>query len=194
MAGSTTAAVILMSNASQNKNEALPEAYWELVARYRETLLKQALLILGRPEDAEDAVQETFIEVFRQPEKLAQARSVGAWLKAVNRANALNRLEARRREGRHVQSARRVVTTGGFSVLELRESIGKAIEDLPERQRDVVKLRFFEHLPFDEIARKLGEPESTVKWLACEAMVKLHAQLRRYFPGADVPGSEGACS
>lgn len=187
MAGSTTAAVILMGSASQGQNEAMPEAYWALVARYREQLLKQALNILGRPEDAEDVVQETFMEVFRNAEKLQQVRSVGAWLGAVNRANALNRLQTRRREARSVDSGRRAVTTGGFSVLELRDSIAKAVEELPPKQREVVQLRFFEHLPFDEIARRLNTPEGTVKWLACEAMVKLHAHLRKFFPGA---GSE----
>lgn len=183
MTRSTTAAVILMGNASQENNEALPEAYWELVSRYREKLLKQALLILGRQEDAEDVVQETFMEVFRNAEKLNQVRSVGAWLSAVNRGNALNRLASRRREARPVDTGRRAFTTGGFSVLELRDSITKSVQELPAKHREVVQLRFFEHLPFDEIAKRMNTPEGTVKWLACDAMVRLHAQLRKFFPG-----------
>ncbi|MBI3828705.1 MAG: sigma-70 family RNA polymerase sigma factor [Planctomycetes bacterium] len=188
MAGSTTAALVLMGDSSQKTGQDLPEAYWELVARYREKLHLQAMHILGRQEDAEDVVQETFVEVLRDTAKLNQVRSIGAWLHTVNRAHALNRLQARRREAQNIDTGRKAVTTGGFSVLELRDSISKAVEELPDKQRDVIRLRFYEHLPFDQIAQRLAMPEGTAKWLACEAMVKLHASLRAYLPDMEGHG------
>ena len=106
----------------------IPEPYWELLEGCRADLVAQAQAILGSREDAEDVVQETFCEAARHPEELMQAESVVAWLKSINRGNALDRLRSRQRDQqraqtRHEQMSGDTFTTGGFSRLELR---GKA--------------------------------------------------------------------
>jgi len=178
----TTAAFQHLSETSQRLGHALPERAWDILSQYREELLRQAQGILGRAGEAEDVVQETFLEAFHHEERLGEARSLGAWLKSINRANALTRLSARRRVERAPESSRRSMTTGGFSALELREAVAQALKTLPERERAVIELRFFQHLPFNEIAKRLGEPEGTVRWLSCEAMVRLHRGLSDFLP------------
>ena len=161
----------------------LPAEYWDLVERYREGLLEQALAILGNRADAEDAVQETFVEAARNPEKLAQAQSLGAWLGSVNRANALNRLRSNKRASESARLRRRELpedafTTGGFSALELRESMAKAIESLSPKLREAVELRFFQHLAYKEIAKKLSIEPGAVQQRLLQASEQLYEKLK----------------
>ena len=81
MALTTSAQQIIRRSDSAADGE-LPDQFWELLERYRAELVNQAVVILGSMSDAEDVVQETFCEVFRQPEKLARARRVVEFLAA----------------------------------------------------------------------------------------------------------------
>jgi len=178
----TTAAQEIIGMGSPAREE-LPERYWELVDRYRGELINQALAIVGSLEDAEDVVQETFCEAFRNGSQLAQARSLGAWLRTINRGNALNRLRGRRKDSQRLEKKaredpQRLATTGGFSVLEMREIVARSVETLPPKLRAVVVLRYLEHLSYEEIAKRLGLTAGTVGWMLCEAAVSLHGKLK----------------
>lgn len=64
--------------------DGLPEAFWELVERYRGELVNQAYAILGSLPDAEDVVQESLCEAFNNRKRLVEARSLGALLRSIN--------------------------------------------------------------------------------------------------------------
>ncbi|MCW8133857.1 MAG: RNA polymerase sigma factor [Planctomycetota bacterium] len=182
----------------------IPAQYGELIERYRGELVNQALAICGTVEDAEDVVQETFCEAFRDPQRLASARSLGALLRSINRANALNRVRDRKRESakpgrRQIEAPARAVTTGGFSLLELRDSVAKAIETLPPNLRTIVVLRYWQHLSYEEIAEKLKVPPGTVGRLLYEATLALYDRLKPHLetpapaapkPPAQIPNQE----
>ncbi len=182
MAGLTTNAQQIIQSEARQSSDALPEPYWELVQQYRAELVNQALAIVGNLEDAEDIVQETLCEALRDQKKLTRVKSLSAWLRTINKGNALNRLRDRTSDRqhelkKHQQNPPRSATTGGFNVLELRESVAQAIEALPEKIRRVVVLRFWSGLSGDEIAAQLGLPSGTVRWQLCEAYALLHKQL-----------------
>ena len=172
----------------------IPEAFWVLVDCYRDELRNQAHSILGRVEDAEDVVQETFCEAFRKNRQLSSAESLGAWLRVANRRNALDRLRQRRRTDSQRQraSSTAALTTGGFSGIELRETLGRTLGTLPANLRQVVTLRFYEHLSCKQIAQRLSLPEGTVKRLLFEASLRLYAKLKTQFdhiaPDDPLPG------
>jgi len=154
------------------------EKFWEVVDLYRGELLKQAHAIVGSDADAEDVVQETFCDALRDPRKLARAQSVRAWLRALNRFNALARVRAR-----HAQRDQRMAsngdpaTTGGFSGLERQEALGQALACLPAEMRDVVTRRYWKGLTVAQIAAELKTSESTVKRLLFEANLRMYAKL-----------------
>jgi RNA polymerase sigma-70 factor (ECF subfamily) len=157
------------------------EQPWDLIEQYRAELRAQAFAILGNREDAEDVVQETYCEAFRQREKLLQTGSIGAWLRSVNRCNALDRLRIKLRTGRKTavgDGSEMPFTTGGFSVLEARDMVTKALEALPADTAEMVRLRFFQHLSFKQIAEKLKRPESTVKWQLIQGLMQLYDKLK----------------
>jgi RNA polymerase sigma factor (sigma-70 family) len=178
----TTAAQQILKNPRMDSS-GIPEQYWDVIERYRQELIQQARAIVGSDEDAEDVVQETFCEAFRDPSKLADAESIGARLRMINKHNAFDRIRDKKRASKRVikkqqDDPERTFTTGGFSVLELKESVGKALETLPEQERQIVAMRYFEHLPLKEIAARLNLPLGTVGRVLSEASVRLFEKLR----------------
>ncbi len=86
--------------------------------------------------------------------------------------NRSSRREDIRREGA------RQNTTGGFSQIMLRETVAKAIENLPEKLRQTVVLHYREHLPFETIATRLKISGRTARRDIKEAYLLLRAFLR----------------
>lgn len=165
----------------------IPDEYWSMIEKYRPELLQQAQAILGNREDAEDVVQETFCDAVRDPSKLTQARSLSAWLKAINRCNALNRARGKRHDSSRMINVRnmepeRTFTTGGFNMLELRESVNIALAGLDPELQKIVRLRYFEHLSYKDIADRLHMPIGNVGGLLMDASVKLYAKLKLQLP------------
>ncbi|MFH0938290.1 MAG: RNA polymerase sigma factor [Planctomycetota bacterium] len=180
----TVAVQDCLRNAKVDTKEEIPQEYWNLIDQYRTKLVEQAVAILGNIEDAEDVVQETFCEVFRSGTRLTQVRSVGAWLRAINRGNALNRLRDDRRddsknERRRQQLGQDEFTTGGLSAVEICETVTQALESLPIELRKVVVLRYWQHLSYKEIAQRLNLPAGTIGRLLYNATMQLYEKLKR---------------
>jgi len=179
----TTAAQTLLAQRALNSRSDLPEEFWQLVESYRDGLILQAQTIVGSREDAEDVVQETFFAASRDFAKCQRLR-LGAWLRSINRANAVDRLRGKRSESRRIQAciaraSEDSFTTGGFSRLELRESLQKAVSTLPLDLQNVVRLRFFEHCSYQAIAEHLKIPIGTVSSMLMDASAALYARLRK---------------
>ncbi len=198
----TTSAQQVLRDGSADNGE-IPERFWELLERYRGELVNQAFAILGDHQHAEDVVQESFCEAFCDPHSLAEVKSLGAWLRKINRNNALDRLRHQRRQAQGVDDRQkalrpRTVTTGGFSILETRELMAKAVENLPERMRSVVVMKYWEGLSYDEIGQRLKLPKSTVWRLYYEASQQIYSEIGSLFEGtpktlvdSPIPTEEG---
>lgn len=184
--GTTTAAHILLRGHRVETPGDIPVEFWDMVETYRPALIQQAAVILGNQADAEDVVQETLIAAARQYRQLAH-RSLGGWLRAVNRLKAVDRLRIKKSDSRRMeirkQNSEDALTTGGFSQLELRDSLTRAMEGLPDDLRAAVKMRFFEHRSYKEIAERLKIPIGNVSWLLMDASAALYARLKDQIPG-----------
>lgn len=128
-----------------------------LVGRYEKPLCQYAYRITGNPDMARDAVQETFLRLCRQERDSMEGREA-PWLFKVCRTRALDllRKEAPMRnfeEGAAAQLATPdqspdQVAQQTDSAVELRAAISK----LPPQQQEVIRLKFFHHLSYKEIA------------------------------------------
>lgn len=182
----TTSAQQILGDASAEAHDEIPEKFWELIERYRGELVNQAFAILGNIQDSEDVVQESFCEALSDRYTLGKVRSLGAWFRKINRANALDRLRHRRRQANKAgdsqrEMPRRMVTTGGFSVLETRELMAKAVEKLPRKMRSVVTLKYWEGLSYEQIAQHLGLPKSTVWRIYYDASQIIYGEIGGLF-------------
>jgi len=150
-----------------------------LLDRYRASLYARALVYLGRPEDAADAVQETFLLALTRLGQVRSPEAVGGWLHAVMRSVCAMEL---RRPARRFAVAELdsdvPAAQDAVEQLALRDWVWAALEDLPEPLQLVTLLRFFGRgHSYAEIAQLCGVPVGTVRSRLHQAKAELGARL-----------------
>lgn len=144
-----------------------------------------AVRILGSAADAEEIVQDTFLEIWRRaPDYSVERGAPGAWVATMARSRAIDRLRER---GRADKTARAVAREAGNDPApppsesaarrEERTRIRTALDALPAEQRRTIELAYFEGLTQSEIAQLTGDPLGTVKTRIRLAMEKLSGAL-----------------
>lgn len=142
----------------------------ELARRSRRSAYSLALQLLGDPEDALDVAQDALMRFFAHLGRLDPERPWRPWLLAIVRNRCRDLL--RRHRGRSEQPleaapAERIVDPGpgpaaSLEHQELRLAVWRALGELSEAQREILVLRDYQDLTYEEIARVLGVPMGTV--------------------------------
>ena len=135
-----------------------------------------ALRILADTADAEDVVQEVFLQVWRQADRYDDARgSFEAWLVTIARTRALDRL--RRRLARREQTEETAPTPSKMPETEKTLAVREALSVLSADQRRAVELAYYGGLTQSEIAETLDTPLGTIKTRIRSALIRLRAEL-----------------
>jgi len=142
----------------------------ELVEEYFMDVYAACFRILGRPQDAEDATQETFLALFREKEKVAAAASTRAWVLAIARNTAISLLRARRPAAPLAEEL-----AGAAPIREPadRERLHQALAGLSEDERHLVQMRFLEGKSPAEMAVASGRNPGSVAVALCRALQRL---------------------
>ena len=160
-----------------------------LYDRWQALVHSVALQITGDRDDAEEVVEETFWQAWRQAGRYAEERgSISTWLTMIARSRALDRVRARRRAREEVlgdlpERSDAEAEDAPASPLqsteqaETRRIIEEAVAKLPPEQRQTVELAYFRGMSQTEIAEALGQPLGTVKTRARLALQKLRDAL-----------------
>jgi RNA polymerase sigma-70 factor (ECF subfamily) len=158
------------------------EAFGLLVDRYQERCTRLAVHIIGDREDAEDAVQETFLRAFRSLEHYEERQRFAAWLfhSLINQCRSLAR--RRKRRAAFLPNWERSMEAASFDPApaeqsELRDALRRALERLDPPQREAVVLRFADELTYDEMAAVTGVGVSALKMRVQRACARLRAFL-----------------
>lgn len=144
-----------------------------------------ALHLLGEVRDAEDIVEETFWQAWREAERYEEARgAVSTWLLTIARSRALDRLRARRRSREDTAVDDLDAELAGADdpaeeagLADVSRRVRAAVRTLPAEQRGAIELAYFGGLSQAEIAERTGQPLGTVKTRMRLAMAKLRDQL-----------------
>jgi RNA polymerase sigma-70 factor (ECF subfamily) len=159
------------------------QALRELYRQCGATVMAVALRMLRDRGEAEDVVQETFLEMWRRAEMYDARRATPAtWAIVIARSKAIDRIRARSSARRALDAQRDDPPPSPPAVepveaREQRERVRAALAELPPEQRIAVELAFFEGLTHSEIAERLKQPLGTVKTRVRLAMEKLQARL-----------------
>jgi len=158
------------------------DAAWQagdLYARFRDRIYGHCLYQLGSAEEAEDALQTTFLYAFRALRRGVVPVAEGPWLFTIARNACLERHRSRRRRRPEILSDPQVLETGAAAVerngddrLRLQQALGH----LPEQQRLAFVLREWRGLSYREIAAEMDVSLSAVETLIFRARRAL-AQL-----------------
>lgn len=163
-----------------------------LYDRHAARLLGLAERILGSGGEAEEVLQEVFLYVWRAAPSYDVSRgSVLAWLLVATRSRSIDRLRARRPMSRGElkrlddvpESASPVDVERDSAARQWEAVCRKAIVELPEEQRRVLELAYFEGLTHVEIAERTATPLGTVKTRVRLGLMKLRERIRPYGEG-----------
>src|SRR4051812_12869332 len=155
-----------------------------LYDQYRVILFVLLVRILGSGEEAEDVLQDVFIQVWRRARDYDALRGKPfTWLVTLARSRAIDRLRllgARQRlADATIQQQTDDISDALFDTIQAgqREVVQKALGSLPAEQKQTLLLAYYDGLTQSEIAARLGTPLGTVKTRMRSGMTKLRALL-----------------
>jgi RNA polymerase sigma factor (sigma-70 family) len=161
-------------------------AFAELVARHVDLVYSAALRQMrGDHHRAQEVTQMVFTDLARKAAALIRHPVLPAWL---HRSGHLAALDLRRREGRRsryeraagaepVDSSERPADTPGWEAVG--PVLDEALNELDERDRQAILLRYFGNRPFGEVGRRLRLSENAARMRVERALDKLHGRLAR---------------
>jgi RNA polymerase sigma-70 factor (ECF subfamily) len=169
-----------------------PEAFGEIVRRWERRIFALAFGMLGREDDARDATQETFLAAFRNLRGFRGEAKVSSWLHriAVNQCITRQRRAKVRSETALEDEAEKnaavfalpaeVSPARTAEYREVSSAVRRAVCALPPDLRQVVVMKEFEELTFQEISDVLDVPLSTVKSRLYTALRQLQLRLQKF--------------
>ncbi len=183
----------------QSENEIIEEfakgnveqAANEFVRRYKNFVYFVALRYVKNHDDAEDIAQDVFIEALEKLKYFRKESSLKTWLYriAVNKSKNFLRKQrfvslipfVRRDDEDELQMDFPDPTQSNrLERKELEEKLIEAINSLPEKQREVFSLRYFENLSFNEISTMLGTSVGGLKANYFHAVRKIASVMKHY--------------
>jgi RNA polymerase sigma-70 factor (ECF subfamily) len=183
-------------------------ALGQLLELYRNYLRLMARSLISQPVrirlDASDLVQETFLKAHREfPSFLGSTEpELVAWLRQIlvrSLADQVKRHRARKRDYRREEPMEVLLDRSSLAIQERLAShqsspsahssrreqavlLADALEKLPADYREIFLLRNLEHIPFDEIAARMGRSSGAVRMLWTRAIAKLSHLLKEDSP------------
>lgn len=162
------------------------EAFDCIYKKYWDILFDQAFKRVKSKEDAEEIVQELFIYLWINREKIHVTHTLFSYLSTAVKYRVFNHVRRNIVEEKHLSSSLNAdpkhIETVEESILynDLRAAYEKEVKKLPERCREVYTLRREEDLSFKEIAEKLNISVNTVDKQLAKALKKLREKLKDY--------------
>lgn len=165
------------------------EAFGEIVRRWERKIFALCYGMLGRDEDARDAAQETFISAYRNLKNFRGEAKVSSWLHRIAVNQCLTRVRrAKTRnesplenedESSSMFASVSKLPSGEAEQRERIETVRKAVVALPPDLKQVVVMKEFEEMTFQEISETLEIPLSTVKSRLYTALKQLRLRLEK---------------
>jgi RNA polymerase sigma-70 factor (ECF subfamily) len=161
-----------------------PDALRLLYERHASRAMAVALRVLRVRADAEEVLQESFLQIWRTARRYSPERaSPERWVVMVVRARALDRLRASTTRARahsaasHEAPGEAGPPSAGHEEGERARQVRDALSELPPEQRAALELAYYEGLSQSEISEQTGIPFGTVKTRMRLGMLKLASRL-----------------
>ncbi|MBD5177873.1 MAG: RNA polymerase sigma factor [Bacteroidales bacterium] len=162
-------------------------AFSEVIEAYSEQLYWQIRRMVQNHDDADDVLQNTFLKAWSNIENFRGEAKLSTWLHKIAINESLSFLE---REKKHTgvslddESASSVATLEAdrdFDGNELAQNLNKAIQTLPEKQRLVFNMKYFDNMKYERISEILGTSVGALKASYHLAVKK----IEQFFEGLD---------
>jgi RNA polymerase sigma factor (sigma-70 family) len=149
--------------------ETKEKAFTAIIKKYQEKLYWHIRRMVVEHEDANDVLQNVFIRVWNGLENFREDSQLYTWLYRIATNECLSYLEQQKRKSTASLDesesglANKVVADKFFDPNKLEWKLQLAIQQLPEKQRVVFTLRYYDEMPYEEMSRVLDTSEGALK-------------------------------
>lgn len=144
-------------------------AFNEVVRRFSEQLYWQIRRLVVNHDDANDILQNTFLKAWNSLENFRGEAKLSTWLHKIALNESLTFLERERKNhalslsDQEAQLANMIAATPAFDGDELSRKLQQAIAHLPEKQRIVFNMKYFDDMKYEEMSQILGTSVGALK-------------------------------
>jgi RNA polymerase sigma-70 factor (ECF subfamily) len=162
-------------------------AFGQLFRQYKNKLYSFIFHLSGSATIAEDVLQDVFLKIWRDRDKLTGIDNFNAYLYRMAQNTAINVLRRQSREALLLNEVQRLAPQGvqGHELLaakEVQTALQQAIGNLPPQQRKVYQLGQEQGLTYEQIAASLGISTSTVRNHMVQALKAIREYIALHFP------------
>jgi RNA polymerase sigma factor (sigma-70 family) len=166
--------------------ETKERAYTALIKKYQERLYWHIRRMVVDHDDANDVLQNVFIRVWNALQNFKEESQLYTWLYRIATNESLTFLEGQKKRSSVSLSD---VETGlenklraeqGFDANKLEWKLQLAIQQLPEKQRLVFSLRYYDEMPYEEMSRVLETSEGALKASYHHAVKKIEDYIKNH--------------
>ncbi|MBC7554808.1 MAG: sigma-70 family RNA polymerase sigma factor [Taibaiella sp.] len=158
-------------------------AFTQLVTKYQERLYWHIRRMVITHEDTNDVLQNVFIKVWRNLNNFREESNLYTWLYRIATNETLSWLDQLKRHvttsttGNEDYMSERLTAQADFDPSKIEWKLQRAILTLPEKQRLVFNLRYYDEMPYEEMATLLGTSTGALKASYHHAVKKVEASL-----------------
>ncbi|MGF7230469.1 RNA polymerase sigma factor [Arachidicoccus sp.] len=152
------------------KQDATKEkAFTDIVKKYQEKIYWHVRRMVIDHDDANDVLQNVFIKVWKALTNFREDSQLYTWLYKIATNECLTFLDQKKRKGSisldEIESglSNKIKADEGFDAKKLEWRLQLAIQQLPEKQRLVFNLRYYDEMPYEEMSQVLGTSEGALK-------------------------------
>lgn len=155
-----------------------------LVRKYQERVYWLIRRMVINHEDTDDLVQETFIKVWKSLEGFRQESGLFTWIYRIAANETLTFLNRKKRFmtmpvlNYNSKMIRALKDDSYFNGNEVEEKLQKAVLGLPDRQRLVFNLRYYDEIPYEDMSQMLGTSTGALKASYHHAVKKIEKEIR----------------
>ncbi|MGE5521112.1 MAG: RNA polymerase sigma factor [Candidatus Dadabacteria bacterium] len=161
-------------------------AYTSIIKKYQERLYWHIRRLVVDHDDANDVLQNVFIRVWNGLENFKEESQLYTWLYRIATNESLTFLEQQKKRSAvslsDVESglANKVKADKHFDANKLEWKLQMAMQQLPEKQRIVFNLRYYDEMPYEEMSRVLETSEGALKASYHHAVKKIEEYIKNH--------------
>jgi len=166
--------------------ETKERAFTAIIKKYQEKLYWHTRRMVVDHDDANDVLQNVFIKVWKGLENFREDSQLYTWLYRIATNECLTFMEQQKKRGTisftDVEEglSNKVKADSNFDANKLEWKLQVAIQQLPEKQRVVFNLRYYEEMPYQEMSRILDTTEGALKASYHHAAKKIEEFIKNY--------------
>ena len=169
----------------QFRDESTKElAFTKIIQKYQERLYWHIRRMVISHEDTNDVLQNMFIKVWKNLHNFREDSQLFTWLYRIATTESLTHLQQQKKRMAYSLSddesplANKIKADEHFDGQKLEWKLQLAIQKLPEKQRTVFNLRYFEEMPYEEMSRVLETSEGALKASYHHAVKKIEEFIK----------------